>query len=94
MPLTCVTVSTSSDIDDDSRLTHPNDVDVYFFGASGLWPSMIASDSANLKTPMSDASAFVCGSQTFPPMPLTDEDFKEPRFFCGKIVIPPSFHFG
>lgn len=79
--------ATQSDIDIDSRFTHPDDLDVYFVRASGLLSSTINSACANSQTPISDTSLFLHVSQSFPPVPLRDEDFKDPSFLCDKSQI-------
>lgn len=45
-------------------------------------------DSANSPTPSSDFSAFVYGSQSFPPIPVRDEDFKGTRLLFEKSPYP------
>lgn len=87
--LSCLpVVATQLDIDRDSRLTHPDDVDVYYFGASGLGLRMITSGSANSQTPVSEVSAFGNGSQSFLRIPLEDENFKERRSLGHKSQFP------
>lgn len=81
--LTCPPVdATQSDIERNSPLAYPYDVDMCFVGVSGLWSSVVTSDSANAQTPIPYVSSSVHESQIFPQTPLTDEDSRTSCFFA------------
>ena len=87
------------DIEGDCRLTHPDDVDVYFVGASGLWPRVVTADSTNSRIPLSDISvpldhsrpsrfvASISDGHSLPPTPFADDDFCDFRSFHEKPQI-------
>ena len=87
------------DIEGDCRLTHPDDVDVYFVGASGLWPRVVAADSTNSRIPLSDISvsldhsrpsrsvASIYDGGSLSPIPFADDDFCDFRSFHEKPQI-------
>lgn len=74
-----------------SWLTHPDDVDECFIGASGLRLSMGTPGSVNSQTPIRDISVSVHGSG-LPPIILIDGDFSEPRFLCDESHSSCQIH--
>lgn len=73
-------------------MTHPDGLNVYPIGASGLWPRVVVPGSANSSITTSNVNTFEDESPKLSPIPPTDEDFKDALFIfainCGCQVFP------